>query len=155
MMMYLLTFRGYGTHLHGDICGSWKYGKPHPYHPRLVRAMRDLMVQSQFLLTAHTRPVVLASLIELATTRNWNLRAAHVRSTHVNLVIDCEAAPERVMVTAKAVATKALNHADGDQARKRWPRGGHTRQFRTYAAISAAVHYVLNGQGSPMSVYAS
>lgn len=60
---------------------------------------------------------------------------------------------DRALVACKAAATKALNHADSDTLRKRWSRGGSTRGLRTPAAVTAAVHYVVDSQGAPMSVY--
>ncbi len=152
-MTYLLTFSGYGTHLHGDARGSWKNGDRHEAHAGYEQAMRDLMTQPPFVLTAQTRPIVLDALVALAARRDWHLMAAQVRTTHVHLVLVSSAEADRVLVACKAAATKALNLADGDLQRKRWSRGGSTRGLRTPSAVSAAVHYVVDGQGEAMSVY--
>ena len=152
-MTHLLTFSGYGTHLHGDPRGSWKNGNPHEPHAAYEQAMRDLMPQPPFFLTAETRPIVLGALVDLAGHRDWHLLAAHVRTSHVHLVLVSNVPADRALVACKAAATKALNHADSDTLRKRWSRGGSTRGLRTPAAVTAAVHYVVDSQGAPMSVY--
>ena len=152
-MTHLLTFSGYGTHLHGDPRGSWKNGNPHEPHAASEQAMRDLMPQPPFFLTAETRPIVLGALVDLAGHRDWHLLAAHVRTSHVHLVLVSNVPADRALVACKAAATKALNHADSDTLRKRWFRGGSTRGLRTPAAVTAAVHYVVDSQGAPMSVY--
>ena len=117
-MTHLLTFSGYGTHLHGDPRGSWKNGNPHEPHAAYEQAMRDLMPQPPFFLTAETRPIVLGALVDLAGHRDWHLLAAHVRTSHVHLVLVSNVPADRALVACKAAATKALNHADSDTLRK-------------------------------------
>lgn len=152
-MTYLLTFSGYGTHLHGDERGSWKNGAAHEPHAAYHQAMRDLMTQPPFVLTPQTRPMALDALVALAEHRNWELLAAHVRSTHVHLVLVTPVPAGRALVACKAAATRALNLADGDYERKRWSRGGSTRHLQTPRAVTAAMHYVIDSQGEPMSLY--
>ena len=152
-MTYFLTFSGYGTHLHGDERGSWKNGAAHEPHAAYQQAMRDLMTQAPFVLTHQTRPLALDALVALAARREWQLLAAHVRSTHVHLVLVAPVPASRALVACKTAATRTLNLADGDHERKRWSRGGSTRHLRTPAAVTFAIHYVVDGQGDPMSLY--
>ena len=152
-MTYLLTFSGYGTHLHGDARGSWKNGDLHEPHAVYEQTMRNLMVQQPFLLSPENRPLVLNSLVAMAEKRGWGLLAAHVRTSHVHLVLVCDTPAERALVACKAAATEALNLADGDLARRRWSRGGSTRGLRSPSAVTAAMRYVVEGQGDPMSVH--
>ena len=148
-MTHLLTFSRYGTHLHGDPCGSWKNGNPH--EPRTGHARPDAAT------TVHSHSgnstYCLGALVDFAGYRDWHLLAAHVRTSHVHLVLVSNVPADRALVACKAAATKALNHADSDTLRKRWSRGGSTRGLRTPAAVTAAVHYVVDSQGAPMSVY--
>ena len=152
-MTYLLTFSGYGTHLHGDARGSWNDGAFQLPHPGFEQAMRERMVQEAFVLSAIGRPLVLTALVDLAARRGWELIAAHVRGTHVHLVLVCEVPAAKAIVACKAAATFRLNRADDDRLRRRWSRGGSVVPLRTPEAVSAAVRYVVDGQGDAMSVW--
>ena len=152
-MTYLLTFSGYGTHLHGDARGSWKNGALHEPHAGYEQTMRSLMVQQPFMLGPDNRPLILNSLVAMTEKRGWELLASHVRTTHVHLVLVCDTPAERALVACKAAATEALNLADGSPARKRWSRGGSMRSLRSRSAVTAAIRYVVEGQADPMSVY--
>jgi hypothetical protein len=80
--------------------------------------------------------------------------AAHVRTTHIHAVIEAETAPEFVMIALKACISRAMNEAGIDhRARRRWARHGSTRYLWTHEAVSAAIRYVLLGQGTPMEAY--
>ena len=152
-MTYLLTFSCYGTHLHGDARGSWSNGVAQAPHPAFEAAMHELMVQEPYSMGPQARPIVLRSMIELSTKKGWNLLAAHVRTTHVHLVLDCDAPIDRVIASFKGSATTALCRSEDNSTRRRWSKGGSRRALPTSAAITAAVGYVLRGQGDPMSVY--
>lgn len=152
-MTYLLTFSGYGTHLHGDERGSWNDGAWRPPHMGLAAAMQKALVQDPYTLTATERPLVLQALREIAAHREWPLLATHVRTTHVHVVIVAGDTVERVLPALKAAATKALNLADGQRTRRRWSEGGSILPLRTPEAVTAAIRYVLESQGDPMSRY--
>jgi REP element-mobilizing transposase RayT len=96
---------------------------------------------------------VLRVLREVCAVRDWQLIAAHVRSTHVHCIVGGVAQPNRAVGDFKAYASRALNQSEGHQ--KRWAREGSTRGLPTSAAIRAAVRYVAEGQGEPMAVYVS
>jgi REP element-mobilizing transposase RayT len=96
---------------------------------------------------------VLHVLREVCAVRDWQLIAAHVRSTHVHCIVGGVARPNRAVGDFKAYASRALNQLEGHQ--KRWAREGSTRSLQTSAAIRAAVRYVAEGQGEPMAVYVS
>ena len=57
------------------------------------------------------RTLGLESLQEVCSYREWGLLAAHVRLSHVHLVVVAEDSPERVLKDAKAYASRALNRA--------------------------------------------
>ena len=60
--------------------------------------------------------------------RHWRLLAAHVRSSHVHIVVAAEQASERILLELKAYASHALGGPDSqDGSRKRWSRHGSTR----------------------------
>jgi REP element-mobilizing transposase RayT len=100
------------------------------------------------------RDAVLASLQERCVGRRWKLSAAHVRTNHVHLVVEAEARPERVMNDLKSFASRFLNCKGLDEpARKRWARHGSTRWPWTREEVSAAIQYVVEGQGDRMAVF--
>jgi hypothetical protein len=88
---------------------------------------------------------------KVCANRDWQLLAAHVRSTHVHCVVSGIVFPNRAIADLKAYASRELNLQEGH--RKRWVRGGSTRPLPSEEAITAAVRYVIDGQGEPMAVY--
>jgi len=65
---YLITFACYGCHLHGD-------------------EFRVPSIES----ISTRREVVMASLLDHCSHRNWSVLVAHVRSSHVHIVVESEA----------------------------------------------------------------
>jgi REP element-mobilizing transposase RayT len=124
--------------------------------PNFARAFaeRRSMDQRPYTLDQPRRDVVLTSIVERCLQRGWSLIAAHVRSNHVHVIVDAEAAPERVMNDLKSYASRILNQAGFDTPdRKRWARHGSTRWLRERKNIDAAVKYVIEKQGDPMAIY--
>ena len=81
------------------------------------------MTEAKASLAADEREVVLAEIRRSCEFKYWLLHAAHVRSTHVHLVVTAEATPEKVMHVLKSYATRALNRRFGRKA-KRWATHG-------------------------------
>ena len=112
------------------------------------------MDQPAYRLDKTRRDVVLASVRERCLRHNWSLLAAHARTTHVHLVVQAEARPERVMNDLKSYASRCLNRMGLDgPARKRWVRHGSTRWLWKRENVSAAIRYVVDEQGDPMDVF--
>jgi len=98
--------------------------------------------------------VVLASLRERCTEQRWYLLAAHVRTTHVHVVVEGDARPERIMNDVKSYASRCLNRSGLDDAgRKRWARHGSTRWLWSPESVAAAIRYVMDAQGEAMAVF--
>lgn len=57
---------------------------------------------------------VLDSIREVCTHRKWNLRAAHVRSTHVHAVVKADDPPEKIMGDFKSYVSRRLNETGVD-----------------------------------------
>ena len=122
--------------------------------PKRVSAERCLMDQSPYFMNRRRRETVLTSLVERCSQCNWSLLAAQVRTNHVHIVVEGNAAPDRIMNDLKSYASRCLNRMALDQpARKRWARHGSTRWLWKPENISAAVRYVVDEQGDPMSVF--
>lgn len=114
----------------------------------------ERMTNPPSVLDESRRATVLFAVREVCTHRNWNLLAAHVRTTHVHMVVDAEDRPERVLNDVKARATHRLNSLElGLPSRKRWARHGSTRWLWKVEAVAAAINYVVDGQGLPMAVF--
>ncbi len=159
-LAYFITFTTYGTRLPGEERG-WvdrfhnHYGTPTlPSHPKLTRAMEDILVQPPYGLGASHRPLVLAAIKETCAYRGWQLEAAHVRSHHVHAVVGAATAPEFVLNTLKAYSSRKLNQSKLDpKHRKRWTRHGSMEYLWNPESVEAAIEYVVEGQGKPLSVY--
>jgi REP element-mobilizing transposase RayT len=109
------------------------------------------MSEHEYELSWDAAKTVLRVLREVCAVRDWQLIAAHVRSTHVHCVVGGIDEPNRAIADFKAYASRALNR--NEPPRKRWAREGSTRRLGTPASIQAAVRYVADKQGEPMAVY--
>ena len=122
--------------------------------PERVCNERQHMEQLPYQMDARRRDVVLAALEERCREQNWTLLAAHVRTSHVHLVVAGEVRPERIMNDVKAYASRCLNRRTWDEpGRKRWARHGSTRWLWDTESVAAAVRYVVDGQGDPMALF--
>jgi len=155
---FLITFRCYGTWLHGDSRGSVdrryynRFGAP-KIKPDAENESRKAqqMRHNPLILGVRERKVVETAIMEVCRVRGYGLFALNVRTNHVHLVVTNSAKPERMMDSFKAYATKALRAAGlVDSARKPWSRHGSTRYLWTDDHIATAVDYVLNGQGDEL-----
>ena len=157
---YLITFACYGCHLHGAEAGSVDRDHSLPGAPlveansRRVSFEQGRMDQLPYSTDGTRRDVVLSSMIERCSNNGWMLLAAHVRTNHVHLIVDAEVRPERVMNDLKSCASRCLNRLGLDvPTRKRWARHGSTRWLWERENVSAAIRYVVDGQGERMAVF--
>ncbi|MFM9903417.1 MAG: hypothetical protein ACKVQJ_02470 [Pyrinomonadaceae bacterium] len=158
---YLITFRCYGTWLHGDERGSVdrrfynRFGsaKIAPNSEMVARKATQLK-QEPFVLGSRERTVVKRAVEDVCRVRGYGLFAINVRTNHAHVVASNSAKPERMMDGLKAYATKALR-AEGLIANdfKPWSRHGSTRYLWTDEHIAQAVEYVVNGQGDELPMF--
>ena len=148
---YLITFRTYGTWLHGDTRSSIRrYRTSKTQSKRILPnvpledAMREEMDQPPFVLNMEQRKAVRNAIKELCKVREYRLSALDVRSNHVHCVIGAKIAPERLADSLKAIATKRLREL-GLVAleQKVWSRGRSRRYLWKERHVSAAIDYVL------------
>ena len=71
------------------------------------------------------------------------------------MVVDADAAPERILQACKAYATRALKGMYEVPRDKYWTRSGDVRRLDVGRALASAIHYVLDGQGAQMEIYAA
>jgi REP element-mobilizing transposase RayT len=166
-MRYFITFACYGGRLHGDKSGSVDRRHNLPgsrlleADPQRVSAERRRMNQAPYQVDRDSRMVVLDALREVCLHRGWSLLAAHVRSTHVHVVVEAEIRPEKaeirpekVMNDFKSYASRGLNRMGRDGSdRKRWAHHGSTRWLWKDQDVQEAIRYVVEDQGEPMAVF--
>ncbi len=154
-LAYLITFRCYGTWLHGEERGSIdrrnfnRYGTPDmPANEKLVDDERAELKNPTILLNRAQRDVVASAIREVCQYRAYVLHALNVRTNHVHSVVSASCRPEHVMDSFKAYATRKLRDEDLlSRDVKPWARHGSTPYLWTEEEVSRAIGYVLNGQG--------
>jgi REP element-mobilizing transposase RayT len=156
-LAYLLTFRTFGTWLHGDDRTSIRDGWNSYGHPRyranktLERWMADEMKEGPFILSEAMRPVVDAAVRELCERRRFPLHAVNVRTNHADTVLSAAQKPERIVDALKANATRFLREAGlVTRETKVWSRGRSRRYLWKPRHVNAAIDYTLYGQGDFM-----
>jgi len=156
-MVYLLTFGCYGQWLPGDERGSVDRtrgehrGGPIAPSASLVEQSLLAMSGSCCALSLPDVRLVLKAVREVCSFRGWGLLAAHVRSTHVHLVVDLPGESSDALRDFKAYASRALNREHA--SRKHWSRGGGSQRLVTPEAIRTAVKYVAENQGDEMALF--
>jgi REP element-mobilizing transposase RayT len=156
-LAYLISFRAYGTWLHGDKRGSTsrkqnKYGTPRMApNLRLHQAEIKQLKHPPLKLDARQRPVVEQAIREVCTTRGYWLRAINVRTNQVHTVVSAATKPEPVLQAFQAYATRKLHRAGLLPLDvKPWTRHGSTPYLWKERHVERAIDYVLNGQGDEL-----
>jgi REP element-mobilizing transposase RayT len=155
---YLISFRTYGTWLHGDERGSTDrfhnaFRTPHIVPNEKWQQHNQRCLQSQPLrLNAAQRRSVENAIRETSDYRRWHLRAVTVRTNHVHVVISIGSAPPATALNAlKANSTRQMRE-DGNWRNKHspWSDKGSQKHLWNEQSIAQAVDYVLNGQGGDL-----
>ena len=156
-LAYLITFRCYGTWLHGDDRGSMDrkhnaYGTPKtPANPPLERSDSKQRKQPHVVLGARQRKVVDTAVREACDYRKYILRAINVRTNHAHTVVTAMQKPEPVLSTFKSYSTRALRRAGLlSAAVKPWARHGSTIYLWKEEDVAKAIAYVLFSQGDEL-----
>jgi len=159
-LAYLITFRCYGTWLHGDERGSFRRGNGISYtwavapEPNLLRAETKQLKHPPVTLNGKQRAVVSQALREVCRHREYLLLAVNVRTNHAHTVVSAVGAPEPILNTFKAYSTRALREAGLISAGgKPWSRHGSTIYLWKERHVEKAVEYVLLGQGGELPIF--
>jgi REP element-mobilizing transposase RayT len=154
-LAYLLTFRTFGTWLHGDV--RWSVGKSRrgrresrliqPNVP-LQEAMAEEMDQPAVVLNNLQRSAVESAIREVCEHREYSLRAVNARTNHVHSVVSAQVKPEGIINTFKAYSTRKLRdeHLIARHL-KVWSRGRSRRYLWKPRHVLGAIDYVLYSQG--------
>lgn len=157
-LAYLITFRCYGTWLHGDERGSVdrfhnRYQTPLVAPDKNRRQYNERRLKDKtVILNAKQRDSVEGAIREVCDFRNWLLHALNVRTNHVHAVVSTGSAkPERALNDFKSYATRkmrqngcwVLEHSP-------WADRGSKRFLWNERSIERAIDYVINGQGDEL-----
>ena len=117
-LAYFISFRSYGTWLHGDDRGSTdrfhnRYREPYlPQSDTWVRYNRNQRKADPFILRARERRVVQKAISETCSIRRWYLQALNVRTNHVHIVVTANCKAPLILNAFKANATRHLRQND-------------------------------------------
>src|SRR5687768_5350659 len=150
-----ITFRAYGTWLHGDSRGSVDrhnnaYGTPRiPPIEHLEAISKARMKHDPVRLDAARRAAVQAAVRETCSKRGWGLWAFNIRTNHAHIVAAVgDKDPDQVLTAFKANATRHLREAGlWPDEHSPWAGKGSKRRLWNERAVQAAIDYVLYGQG--------
>lgn len=153
---YLITFRSYGTWLHGKQGSVDRfhnaYGTPKlPADDARHRYNRRELAQPPVRLSARHAALVEQAIRETCEIRKWSFWAANARTNHVHAGVTANCKPERVLSAFKANATRKLREAKcWDGVRSPWAYRGSRRYLWTEKELLDAIAYVLYDQGEPL-----
>ena len=156
-LAYFLSFRSYGTWLHGDKRGSVdrfhnKYGSPRlPENARWFKYNQTSLRAEPLILGPNERSVIKETIRETCDIRKWSLIALNVRTNHVHVVVTAALDPELVLNALKANATRRLREDKlWPHSFSPWVRKGSKRRLWNEQSLARAIDYVLYGQGDEL-----
>src|SRR4051794_5003485 len=100
-LAYFITFSTYGTWLHGTDKGLGSVDRQHNVHgtpfvepdARRERDAAERMTEPPYILGESARRIVRDAIVDICTEKGWTLRALHVRSNHVHVVVSADREP--------------------------------------------------------------
>ncbi|MBD3345554.1 MAG: hypothetical protein GF401_10880 [Chitinivibrionales bacterium] len=150
---YFITFRCYGTWLHGDKRGSMdriSHNKPGipllPSSHARQRQERKQMKHPPVLFTPQQRLVVDRTIRSVVEYNRWLLHALRVMQDHVHVILTAGKNPELVMNSLKSWCTRRLREGGFiEETTKPWSRHGSTRYLWNEDELKKACLYVNEG----------
>jgi len=106
-LAYFISFRTYGTWLHGDKRGSIDrnhnlYGSPYiEPNERWRRHNQFILKAKPLILNPKQRRVVDEAIRETCRIRKWSLLAVNARTNHVHTVVTASPKPESVLTRSR------------------------------------------------------
>lgn len=157
-LAYLITFRTYGTWLHGDERGSvdrFRNQYLTPYiepNKNWQRHNQKKLKSEPVLLTAVQRQAVETAIRETCGYRGWLLSAINVRTNHVHAVVSIgDVKSERALNDFKSYATRKMRRGGGWKSEQSpWSDKGSKRCLWNERSVELAIDYVINGQGDKL-----
>lgn len=154
-LAYFITFRCYGTWLHGDKRGSTnrfrnRYGSRHlPPEETWLEINKNRLKRDPVLLNEKQRACVTKAIRETCRIREWNLYALNVRTNHIHLVVSAGSRTAGSMLNAfKANATREMRKSGLWLLKTSpWSDKGSNKNLWNDSSIVEVIDYVLYGQG--------
>src|SRR6267142_3651663 len=139
-LAYLISFRAYGTWLHGDRRGSVnrfhnRYGTPRlPPNEGWKNYNWAALKQSPVRLGSRQRRAIEEAIRETCKTRKWDFWTTNVRTNHIHTVVSAQCKPEKILAAFKANATRKLREAGcWHSSRSPWVERGSKKYLWTEA----------------------
>jgi REP element-mobilizing transposase RayT len=156
-LAYFISFRTYGTWLHGDTRGSidrFHNAYRSPYIPQNAiwqHYNKQQLKAKPLILKARQRRSIEGAIRETCNIRKWLLQAINVRTNHVHTVVSASRKPSLVLNAFKANATRQLRE-DGlwPHSFSPWADKGSKPKLWNEQSVAKAIDYVINGQGSDL-----
>ncbi len=152
-LAFFISFRTYGSWLHGDARGSVdrrhnQFESPMlPVSKALAASDREQMAHLEVVLTQGQRDIVTATIRGVCEHKGWRLLAINARSNHVHTVVSAKQQPEFVMNAFKAWATRRLIDAgEFERGACVWSRHGSTVYLFKEDKVAEKCRYVMDGQ---------
>ncbi|MDX6443380.1 MAG: hypothetical protein QOH71_454 [Blastocatellia bacterium] len=157
-LAYLITFRCYGTWLHGDERGSidrFHNRFKSPYiepNKKWQRHNTETLEGEPVTLDAPQRKSIDSAIRETCVVRKWYLHAVNVRTNHVHVVVSIGLIrAERALIALKANATRRMRQDScWRHAHSPWAEKGSKRCLWNERSVARAIDYVLYGQGDEL-----
>src|SRR5260370_17837380 len=148
-LAYLITFRCYGTWLHGDDKGSVarhhnRYGAPLiPSDLRWRRHNSRSLKEEPVKLSKAQRALITTAIEQTCELRKWLLHSVNVRSNHCHVVVTAACGPSKVLNALKANATREMRDADEwRRSDSPWADSGSKRYLWTEKQLQRAIDYL-------------
>lgn len=157
-LAYLITFRCYGTWLHGDERGSVDrfhniYDMPFIQpNPQLNNYIAKNLKNKPVELDAKMRGVVETAIRDTCQKRNWGLLAINVRTNHIHTVVKTgNRNPNQALSALKANSTRELREKGiWNSESTPWADKGSKKWLWNEKDVEIAIDYVINGQGDEL-----
>ena len=153
-LAYFISFRTYGTWLHGDKRGSIdrhhnSYGAPYiEPNEKWRHYNQQLLKEKPLILNARQRRLVEDAVRETCRIRKWSLLAINVRTNHAHTVVSARCKSKLVLNAFKANATRKLREEWlWRSKRSPWAFKGSRRKLWTQKSLDRTIDYVRYGQG--------
>src|SRR3954470_22623657 len=146
-LAYLLTFRTFGSWLHGDKRWSVdrhnnnRYGEPKiiPSVP-FVEKMEEKRKIPGVTLNETQRKLVTEAINEVCSHRGYDLRALNVRTNHVHSMVSASVKPEKIVNDFEVYSTRRLRGKwQFKRTEKVWSRGASTRYLWKPRHVEGAI----------------
>ena len=155
---YLITFRCYGTWLHGDKRGTVNKFNNQYLSPFLKTNKiwetenRNKLKGEPVSLNAKQRKIIEQTIREVCKFKDWVLHALNVRTNHVHIVVSTGNNSAKSALNAfKAYSTRNLKKNNlWNFDHSPWSDKGSERFLWNEKSLETAIEYVVSGQGGKL-----